>query len=559
MPTVLQLVLTNDTGDSYYRMRYPGQELALQHPEWRIINLDAAAKERFEWAVEADLLVLFQCADLDLLPVIATRRELGKKTLVEYNDNFYASPAWGPVAKEWGSPLLWQCYERFMREADGVIVTGPGLRDLFSKIVPESKIHILENHLPQSIANAAPAKPLTAGIHLGWGGSLGHMADLLAFLPHLDELCIAAPDLHVHVMGNEAIPSFVKLPPERFHFTAWGSLPQYYQFLKLLHLGIIPLLDTPYNRCRSDIKAVEMVGAGVLPVLPNTVPYKEFLQATQLPSYETFSQAEELLLSYARTPARIAEDLSRAYHYVQSNRIGAARTDRAALFEALMPPTTSSYPWPCSAGFHEIAGTPDSEPRSKQALDRAQQLVKQRQLPSARALMETECRSNPYNPNLMLALLRCLQMERHPSITATLAEARSHFPDDLRFTLFELAVESNYSVAAELWRKLLTTLRSLPQSTQLFFSAEIVRIASQQLPRDSALLPEIVPLAELYPSNALLHATLADAYLKVGDRPSALAHFKRANELYQITHENRDISQHLQPGYARAWIEALDR
>ena len=46
--TIVQLVLVNDTGDSFYRMRWPGAELTKQNPKLRVINLDAQAKERFE-------------------------------------------------------------------------------------------------------------------------------------------------------------------------------------------------------------------------------------------------------------------------------------------------------------------------------------------------------------------------------------------------------------------------------------------------------------------------------------------------------------------------------
>ncbi len=84
--TIVQTVLLDETGDSCYRMRWPGMQLAKQNKNLRIINLDSRAKERFEYALEADLLVTYQSNDSELLPIIKKRRLLGKKTLVEYND-----------------------------------------------------------------------------------------------------------------------------------------------------------------------------------------------------------------------------------------------------------------------------------------------------------------------------------------------------------------------------------------------------------------------------------------------------------------------------------------
>ncbi len=142
--TILQLALMDETGDSYYRMRWPAAELAQQAPGWRVLNLDSRSEDRYRWALEADLFIAYQSSDIDLLPIIRRRRELGKKTLVEYNDNFYAPPAASPVVREWSSPLLWQTYERFMELADGIIVTGPGLEKLFKGRFGKKPVHVLQ-------------------------------------------------------------------------------------------------------------------------------------------------------------------------------------------------------------------------------------------------------------------------------------------------------------------------------------------------------------------------------------------------------------------------------
>ncbi|MDB5037829.1 MAG: hypothetical protein JWQ35_1357, partial [Bacteriovoracaceae bacterium] len=267
--TIVQLVMIDETGDSYYRMRWPGRELSLMAPEWRVISLDASAKERFELGEKADLLILFQSHDQDLLPLISRRRAAGKKTLVEYNDHFYDSPVTSPAHEFWSSPLNWDIYERIMNDSDGVIVTGPGLKQLFSEKT-KKPIFEIKNQLPDPSLIpfeelwTDPAKEL----RLGWGGSMGHLPDLFSFLPVIRELISEIPHLKLYLMGNDAIPNYLDISPDRFHFVPWGSMESYFQFLESLHIGFAPLLDTPYNRCRSDIKAVEMSSRGVLPILP---------------------------------------------------------------------------------------------------------------------------------------------------------------------------------------------------------------------------------------------------------------------------------------------------
>ncbi len=95
--TILQLALMDETGDSYYRMRWPAAELAQQAPGWRVLNLDSRSEDRYRWALEADLFIAYQSSDIDLLPIIRRRRELGKKTLVEYNDSLVLNKFRNPL------------------------------------------------------------------------------------------------------------------------------------------------------------------------------------------------------------------------------------------------------------------------------------------------------------------------------------------------------------------------------------------------------------------------------------------------------------------------------
>jgi hypothetical protein len=43
----------------------------------------------------------------------------------------------------------------------------------------------------------------------------------------------------------------------------------------VLHVGIAPLLDTPFNRSRSDVKFLEYAAHGVVPVLQRIIPYSD--------------------------------------------------------------------------------------------------------------------------------------------------------------------------------------------------------------------------------------------------------------------------------------------
>ncbi len=557
-PTIVQLVLINETGDSYYRMRFPGAELALQRPSWRIINLDAAAAERFEWAREADLLVLYQCADLDLIPLLRERIHAGKKTLVEYNDNFYEFPEWGPVAKQWSSPLLWQSYETFMHEADGVIVTGPGLADLFGANVPKEKLHILKNHLPNEPEPLNVLRPAPeAEVSIGWGGSLGHMADFLAIVPTIEEVLRAKPNAHLRVMGNSSIPSFLHIPSEQLHFTEWGTLKQYYEFWRPVQIGIAPLLDTAYNRCRSDIKAVEMAGMGVLPLLPDALPYREFLEKTGLTPFHNAAELRQILIHYIENPAALRNDLERAHAYVREERLGPRRTERAQLYEALLPQNLSAYAWPVACGYHEVKGTPPSTSPTKELLNKAQQLINQKKLSEARALLENKIAEFPANPDVLLALLKCLLAEGSSDYNTRLDLALSQFPKDLRFSLFKLNSTRSALLRSDLWHEVLRKVEDLPVSAREFYVHDLQRALANQLRIDPSASSIAESLVALFPLNAGLRLIHAEALVQQGRDSEALPHFLWLERTHDKITQNKEFPEQVKHGYLKAWIETL--
>jgi tetratricopeptide (TPR) repeat protein len=75
-------------------------------------------------------------------------------------------------------------------------------------------------------------------------------------------------------MTHELARPFFNLPPERYHFTPFGSLSDYLRFLQSVDVGIVPLLHTDYNRCRSDVKFLEYASQGVVGIYADLEPYR---------------------------------------------------------------------------------------------------------------------------------------------------------------------------------------------------------------------------------------------------------------------------------------------
>ncbi len=558
LKTIVQLVLMNETGDSYYRMRWPAADLAFQAPGWRIINLDAQAKERFAWGEAADLLVLYQSGDPDLVPLIERRRRAGKKTLVEYNDNYYEVQPWSPIADAWRSPLLWQRYELLMKISDGVIVTCERLKETLAARVSQ-RFHILENHLPKPpyIIEALRRKK-TPCISIGWAASLGHIADLLSIVPVLKRTLARFPEVRLHVMGNETIPSLLDIPPGRLSFTNWGTMDEYFSFWEKVHIGIAPLLDTGYNRCRSDIKAVEMSSMGVLPLLANSPPYRRFLEATDIEPFESSEDLQSLLWGFIED-GKSREDISAKCHaYVTERRVGARRTERLALYEEMMPAAVSeSFSWPVGPGYHEVHGTPFPVPVQQGVFEEVNSLYRQGQTDRALQKIEGFCGEQPFNSDAALTRVRCLRAARRAEFSRQLQEASFRFPDDLRFSLIGIDTASNEAQTVDKWKALFKRLSSLSKPCVHFFREDIISLFLRQLQRAPSLLDLRSHILAFYPQNARLHFELGETLRRAGRDAEALDHFSKLSELKQMHQESKGFLDTIEEKYIEAWKTAL--
>ena len=555
--TILQLVLINETGDSYYRMRWPGAHLAVQDPNLRVVNLDARAAERVQLSLGADLLVLYQSNDIDLLPLIAARKERGLKTLVEYNDNYYEPPIASPVAEEWASPLLWRSYEQLMEEADGVIVTGPGLKKVLSSHV-NADFYELPNQLPQH-----PGKFETYWsarkdeLVFGWGGSIGHISDFLAAAPRLVKLLEEIPNAVLHIMGNEALLEHIKVDKGRLRFTPWGSMNEYFEFLKRIHIGLVPLLDTPYNRCRSDVKALEIAGHGAVPVLPNALPYKSFLKASGIKPYSNLDEMLEQAVALAKDPKQMEASAKRCFDYVAENRVGPEHSERLELYRKFLPEKPTGAEWKVGPGYFEVQGTPQQQGVSQMIIAQAQQMLKQNQVPQGLDLLNRAFEKNPNNATLAISRIKYLNAVKDSSLLDTLsAEAKKH-PDDLRFPMLQVAYSKDEKDIADAWDRVLSTLEKSPVPAQTFWERDVVRLFGRALLRESEPKGAADRLLNIYPNSAALHFSLAGYLERKGDVQGSLVHYSWLKTAKQQFIENEEVLREIKLSYLASWEEGL--
>jgi tetratricopeptide (TPR) repeat protein len=265
-------IRSKDVGDYVYRVSQPSWAMG-QLAGIDVATVGMLSPHLAELVLAADVAILHLLTEDDLFPLLAERRRLGKPTVYEISDNF-VEPHPGVGIRGWfADPGNRANAFDLIGQADAVQVTGEGLRQAFGALNPRTVV--FENQLR---APGPPPRPPGERVRLGWAGSVGHTEDLRPVAP----VVAAAMDRHRGVefafMGSEGqfrevFGDLARAHGARVACHPPGSLVEYYRFLESLDVGLGPMNDNPYNRCRSDVKFVEYAGHGVVPVLSRITPY----------------------------------------------------------------------------------------------------------------------------------------------------------------------------------------------------------------------------------------------------------------------------------------------
>ena len=160
-----------------------------------------------------------------------------------------------------------------MREADQMAFSGvhavqtttAALADILRLRNPE--VAVFPNAIPAlpDIANFVPGRPPTI-----FFGALNREQDWLPFLPVLNEMAAEADtEVAFSIVHDRAL--FDALRTSRKTFTPTCDYPTYLSLLGRCEISLMPLVDTPFNRAKSDLKFIEAGACRVTPLASRVV------------------------------------------------------------------------------------------------------------------------------------------------------------------------------------------------------------------------------------------------------------------------------------------------
>lgn len=246
----------DEHGCGFYRMRLPARHAGVATSE--AVRIERRTNGRVT-TDDANVFVFQRPMDHRLPSVIEALQRQGVAVVVEIDDDLSALDphhvAYRGSHPRWSPQVNWQHLQRCCALADLVTCTTP---ELAARYAGHGRSYVLPNFIESRTLDLA-ADPDT---DLGWTGSVpSHPHDL-------QQMGVAVLGLitggHTFRVVGESVGLKDALALDHDpDATGWLPLDDYYLEVGRLRVGLVPLADTSFNRCKSWLKGLEYAALGV--------------------------------------------------------------------------------------------------------------------------------------------------------------------------------------------------------------------------------------------------------------------------------------------------------
>lgn len=253
--------------------------------------------------------------------LIAEMQDQGIPVLMELDDNYMVHPPvkelsqWYLTRAESGhGEYSYETCTDIARFCDGLIVSTPYLASVYKDINPN--IHICPNSIDPKDWPSNPSHQPNGVLRVGWAASDSHMLDANIIR---EALYWASHQKNVEVVIMGIHPLISKFRFNYTHVPWYDKLHDYRQNLQKIDVMLCPLHDTEWDRCKSDVKAMEAAMSGACSVVGETEAYKPWFDQ---PVYvaKNIWDWKRILKFLVRNREEVAETSRLAKQYVIENR-----------------------------------------------------------------------------------------------------------------------------------------------------------------------------------------------------------------------------------------------
>lgn len=248
---------------SLYRGYGPIGHLQRNHP----VSAFALSDATMAAAQVTDCVFFQRPASIKEVEAMQLFKRMGVPVVVDYDDYLLGVPNDNQTSPLYNKPEVQLAVRKSLDLADRVIVSTHELKRQFERIIDGNKIKVIRNALDD---RQFPTSTPGMSKSIAWRGGMTHERELRDFSTAIKE----NTEIPTSFFGFD--PYFIThdehgTASESFTFKgAYQNPLDFYDALKREspQIAIVPLRDSTFNRCKSNIAALEMIWAGAIPLVP---------------------------------------------------------------------------------------------------------------------------------------------------------------------------------------------------------------------------------------------------------------------------------------------------
>jgi glycosyltransferase involved in cell wall biosynthesis len=196
-------------------------------------------------------------------------KQSGVKLVWETDDDLWSMDESNPARLQI-TDMTRYWMESALRQAHLVTTTVPHLADAMRQFNPN--VTVIPNAIDPALLTATRKR--SEHLTIGWAGGSSHHDDFRSVIGALRQVSDHRGDIDFHSVGVDYGKDFGLY---RNRHTPWReSMLEYYSGIDF-DIGIAPLLDTPFTRSKSPIKAIEYNALGIPVIASNVGPYRDYV------------------------------------------------------------------------------------------------------------------------------------------------------------------------------------------------------------------------------------------------------------------------------------------
>lgn len=219
-----------------------------------------------------DLVFMQRPSTAKHVQAVKLAKDMGKPVWVDYDDDLLSVPTDNPTFVIYGRIDIQKNVAEIVQMADAVTVSTQSLADNWTSRGLIKDYSIIENALdinqfPWATEGPTPERTNT----VMWRGSPSHFRDVLSVTPDLTTTINDSKNWTFEFMGDRLWFLTDRCDPTKTRFAAPTGIVDYFKHIYAAapRIFIAPLIDTGFNRAKSNIAWLEATFAGAVCIAPN--------------------------------------------------------------------------------------------------------------------------------------------------------------------------------------------------------------------------------------------------------------------------------------------------